>query len=772
MRNYAFPKMGFALLALTVAGAGGVPVALGQQDRTQWKDYGGGPDNSHYLTLNQINQSNVKDLKIAWSYPTRDGQGYQMNPIVVDGIVYVEARNSSLVALDGATGKEIWVHEKLAGITGRGINYWESKDRKDRRLIFGLHSQLQEIDARTGKSILTFGDHGFVDLRVGIDRDPDTIGNAGPATGGKVFENLIIIGAETGDSYMSPHGDIRAFDVITGKLVWQFHTLPRPGDVGYDTWPKDAYKYVSSVNNWGELSLDAKRGIVYIVTSEPGYGFYGASRTGQNLFANSIVALDARTGKYLWHFQEVHHDLWDYDLVSAPQLLTIEHEGKRVDVVAHAGKTGFLYVLNRVTGKPIWPIEERPVPKSTMPGEVSWPTQPFPTAPLPFARQSMTPDDVNPYLPADLRGTAKQRIADAAKTFQGLFTPPSTTETLEIPGNRGGSNWGTTASIPSKGIMYVLSIDAPSILKLAPVHASSGLIGQIAELGLPTDPVGQKVYTERCEMCHGPDLKGTSDIPSLYGITNRLTTEDIANILKNGRGRMPAPGVSDAEVSDVITFLTDKGPPPGAGVGVGGRGGRGRGGAGNANNNLGGPVVESGGVPAGEEANSQHKPVPARALMDAGPYPADVEQFQRYYTGWNVMYDLIKPPWNTLTAYDLNKGTILWQAPVGKPPGVLLEQRGIIATSGGLVFLATGDGMATAYDQETGDVLWQGDLPGGNRAIPVVYEAKGREYLLISATQPIEPTPGAPAPTAQATPVDPLNSPRGYVAFALPSKSN
>jgi quinoprotein glucose dehydrogenase len=755
-------SLGTVGVALALVSSGLFAFAFAQQDRTQWKDYGGGPDNSHYQTLNQINEATVKELQVAWTYRTQDGQGYLMNPIVVDGIVYVEARNNSLVALDGATGKEIWVHEKLAGITGRGINYWESKDRKDRRLIFGLHSQLQEIDARTGKSILTFGDHGFVDLRVGIDRDPNTVGNAGPATGGKVFQNLIIIGAETGDSYMSPHGDIRAYDVINGKLAWQFHTLPRPGDVGYDTWPRDAYKYVSSVNNWGELSLDAKRGIVYIVTSEPGYGFYGASRTGENLFANSIVALDARTGKYVWHFQEVHHDVWDYDLVSAPQLLTIEHDGKRVDVVAQAGKTGFLYVLDRVTGKPIWPIEERPVPKSTLPGEVSWPTQPFPTAPPPFARQSMMPDDVNPYLPPDLRDAARQRVVDADKTFQGIFTPPSTTETMEVPGNRGGSNWGTTAAIPSKGIMYVLSIDAPSILKMAPVHAAGMGIGQITELGLPAEPVGEKVYTEHCEMCHGPDLKGTSDIPSLYGVTNRLTTDNITNILKNGRGRMPVPGLTDAEINDVITFLTDKGPAGGLG-----RGGRSRGGASSAD--LGGPVVESGGAAAGEQANAQYKPVPPRALMDNGPYPADVEQFQRYYTGWNVMYDLIKPPWNTLTAYDLNKGTIMWQAPVGKPPGVLLEQRGIVATSGGLVFLATGDGVVTAYDQETGEILWRGDLPGGSRAIPVVYEAKGREYLLVSATQPPEPPPGT-TPPAQAEPLDPLASPRGYVAFALPEK--
>jgi quinoprotein glucose dehydrogenase len=738
--------------------------AMGQQqDRTQWKDYGGGYDNSHYVTLKQINKSNVKDLQVAWTYPSRDGQGHLQNPLVIDGIAYVVARGSSLVALDATNGKEIWVHEKLTGLEGRGLNYWESKDRKDRRFVFQLHGQLQEIDAQTGKSILTFGDNGFVDLRVGIDRNPETIGNTGPNTPGKVFEDLVIIGASTGDSYMSPHGDIRAYDVLSGKLVWQFHTLPRPGDPGYDTWAKDSYKYISSTTTWGELSVDAKRGIVYLPTSEPGYGFYGLSRPGQNLYANCIVALDARTGKYLWHFQEVHHDLWDYDAVSAPQLLTIQHDGKSLDVVAHAGKTGFLYVLDRVTGKPIWPIEERPVPKSTVPGEVSWPTQPFPTVPPPFARQSMRPDEVNPYLPADLKAQAQERVANADKTFQGIFTPPGLTDTMSVPGNRGGSNWGTTASNPSKGIMYVLSADAPSILKLAPVHAASGGSGEIARIGLPSDPKGTGTYQQICAACHGADMGGSGDAPSLVNVSNRLSTDEITGILKNGRNRMPALGLTDAQIADVLSYLTDKGSP------FGGRGRGGRGGAEVAG--LGGPVVQSGGAPAGEAADAARTPAPPRGgLMDNGPYPPDVTQYQRYYTGWNVLYDLIAPPWNSLTAYDLNKGTIMWQVPVGNPPGVMLEQRGILSTSGGLIFVATGDGAVKAYDDETGDVLWTGTLPGGNRSIPTVYEAKGREYLLISATQPIEPTPGT-TPAADTAPEDPLTSPKGYVAFALPQKT-
>ena len=295
---------------------------------------------------------------------------------------------------------------------------------------------------------------------------PRTVTRIQTDSPGRVFEDLILLGSTPGEAYLSAPGDIRAYNVITGKLVWSFHTIPHPGEFGYDTWPKDAWKYSGGANTWGEITVDTKRGIAYFPTGSPTYDYYGADRIGANLFANSLVALDARTGKRLWHFQLVHHDLWDYDTTAAPQLLTVMHDGKSVDVVAQSSKQGFLYVFDRVTGKPLWPIEERPVPKSLMPGEQAWPTQPFPTAPPPFARQNISADDVNPYiLTPDERAAWKKRIA--AMRNEGLFTPPGLKETISMPGARGGSNWGSGAVNPTKGLMYLNTQDWPTIYKLS-----------------------------------------------------------------------------------------------------------------------------------------------------------------------------------------------------------------------------------------------------------------------------------------------------------------
>ena len=332
----------------------------------EWRDYAGGPDSSRFVAATQITKSNVNQLQVAWTYPP--GQT-DFNPLVVRGVVYGRGANGSFVALDAATGKEIWIHKGVQGFNGRGVNYWESKDGKDRRLIFSSNNFLQEIDAQTGETIPSFGVDGRVDLRVGLDRDPSTI-NQQSRIPGRVFENLIILGSATNQEYASAPGDIRAFDVRTGAKVWTFHTVPRPGEFGYETWPEDAWKTVGGANNWGEQSIDEKRGIVYVPTGSPKYNFYGGNRKGANLFGDCLIALDARTGKRLWHFQTVHHDIWDLDNNSAPQLTTIRRNGRTIDVVAMASKTGYLYVFDRVTGKPIWPIEERPVPqRTTVPGE-------------------------------------------------------------------------------------------------------------------------------------------------------------------------------------------------------------------------------------------------------------------------------------------------------------------------------------------------------------------------------------------------------------------
>jgi quinoprotein glucose dehydrogenase len=742
-----------------------------------WLDYGGGADGSHYSPLNAINKSNVNQLEMAWNY-TEGSAGF--NPIVAGNTIYVLTQASALAALDATTGKEIWIHANLAGITARGLNYWESKDHKDRRLIFSISSYLQEIDANTGKSIASFGDNGIVDMRQGLDRDPNTLPRIMSNTPGKVFQDLVILGSAPGESFLTPPGDLRAWNVVTGKLAWQFHTVPLPGEYGADTIPKNGRKYIGAANTWGELTLDEKRGIVYFPTGSMTYDFYGADRPGADLFGNCLLALDARTGKRLWHFQTVHHDLWDYDNVSAPELITIRKDGKTIDAVALAGKTGFLYVFDRVTGEPVWPIEERPVPKSDVPGEKAWPTQPFPTAPPPFARQKFTVDDISPYISEEERAAIKDQILSARN--EGLFTPPSFRGTISMPGNQGGSNWGTTAADPAKGIVYVLSLEEPAWLKLSkdtPINGGSGPLigwGRGGRPGSTPAPksAGQAIYAANCQSCHGDDRSGSGSVPSLVNVAMRLPLATLRATVADGKGQMPAfPKISDKDFDQLLEYIVN----PGGGF-------RGRGMIGPVTPS--GPVVALGGAPGMEAAAAAFAKARVGAInygsMQGPPYPEGVEvPAERYFSGWGVSANAISAPFSTLTAYDLNKGVIKWQVPAGDDP--LLAQQGIkgtgarglrtgiIPTAGGLVFLAGGDGKLRAYDEETGKVLFERPFGGISRGIPAIYEANGREFLVMAAS----PAGGRgialdPEDAAAATPTKMPEGPMGYLAFALPKK--
>jgi quinoprotein glucose dehydrogenase len=479
----------YLLLAATLFGS--APFCLHGQDHTDWREYAGAADSAQYSALKQINRSNVSGLEIAWTYPTGDGLKYSFNPIMVDVLLYVLAKNNSIVALDALTGKEIWTHTPeppATIITNRGINYWESKDRADRRLLFSANHTLQAIDARTGKPIASFGTGGRVDLKEGLGRDPRSLRLVQSTTPGRVFDDLLILGSATNQGYGSAPGDIRAFDVRSGKLVWTFHTIPHPGEFGYDTWPPDAWKTVGGANVWSEFSLDASRGIVYAPTASAKYNFYGADRKGANLFSDSLLALDARTGKRLWHFQMVHHDIWDYDDATAPKLLQVRRGGKSIDVVAQVSKQGFVWVFDRLSGAPLWPIEERRVTSSDMPGEETWPTQPFPTVPPPFARQKFTVDDLNPYLEPQDRARFRDEILSARN--EGLFTPPSLQPTIQMPGNNGGANWGGAAADPASGTLFVVSKDLPAILKLVPDPTAPSGMRYTSGFGLVTGSNG------------------------------------------------------------------------------------------------------------------------------------------------------------------------------------------------------------------------------------------------------------------------------------------
>jgi quinoprotein glucose dehydrogenase len=729
-------RMKKLILVVTLAGAGAAELPY-----TTWTEHLGGADSAQYSALTQIDKRSVTGLQQVWFYPAGDnGFRYGFNPIMIDGLMYLVGAHNAVTAVDAATGKPVWEHElgeTKASVTHRGVAYWESKDRSDRRILFSSGDQLQALDARSGRPVMSFGDNGRVNLRIGLGRDPDTIRRVQSGDPGRVFENLIILGSAPGEAYESPPGDLRAYDVRTGKLVWTFHTVPHPGEPGYETWPADAWKYVGGTNTWGEISIDEKRGIAYFPLGSPTYDFYGADRKGANLYSDCLLALDARTGKYLWHFQMVHHDLWDYDAVAAPKLLTIRHDGKNVDVVAQTTKQGFLFVFDRVTGKPIWPVEERKVPKSDVPGEESWPTQPFPTVLPPFSRQTATADDVNPYM-LDPKEVAKFKDVVAHSRNLGLFTPPAFVNTMEIPGNNGGANWGSTAVDPKRGWLYVASKEYPSMLKLEEQPTSSGTFA----VSDPPAQVGKAVYMANCQQCHRADLSGMMpEVPALTGILGKLSAEQVKKVVKNGQGQMPEfDKLSELEIDRLVTFLRN-------------------------------PAAANGGP-----RMPRQQAAPATQLTPGKPV--------RYWTGYNYMnasdgFPAIKPPFWLMTAYDLNEGKLKWRIPIGEIPalaargirhtGSIPTRGGPVVTAGGLVFAPSqSDKTIYAYDSQTGETLWSKQLPAAPEGVPALYEVGGREYLAVCARDTEEPRlrPGQAAP-----PPDPNKKVvQGYYVFALPAK--
>jgi quinoprotein glucose dehydrogenase len=719
-----------------------------------WKEYLGGPGSSHYSPLKQINKTNVGQIAPAWSYDVGDDISYTFSPLVIDGIAYVAAKQGALVALDAKTGKQLWVRSfpaggRFSGIAGqRGANYWESKDRRDRRLFVTVGGNLHALDARTGEPVTSFAEHGQLDLKTGIDRTNVPLASRTP---GRIFEDLIILGSATGEGYLAPPGDIRAFNVVTGKLAWVFHTIPRPGEFGYDSWPKDAYTYMGGVDVWGEITVDEKRGIAYLPTASAKYELYGGDRPGNNLYADCIIALDARTGKHLWHYQTIHHDLWDYDPDAAPQLATVRHEGKMVDIVALASKNGFLYVFDRVTGQPLWPIEERPVPKSDVPGEWTSPTQPFPTAPPPFTRQGMTVKDMfEGFMTEEEKPFWRERLS---KARTGFYTPPALQDTILMPSVNGGTLFFQTGADSAAGFVYVVGKNMPSIIKL--VEAGESLASNAGNLipdrprrAAPAEPPGPQVtkeqrgramYEQTCQACHGPELKGDRG-PQIDNAVSRLGNLIVRNIIIKGKGGMPPmPTMMPALMDDLLAFLTRP---------------------------------ES--SPAGTAASAQVMQLAMRGMEP--DYPDDVDDPpSRYKTGYGNEPYVINPPWSTLTAFDLNTGKIAWQTPFGDLPqagpsttlrGNVYPKSGFVLTAGGVVLFAGNDSRLYALDKDTGKVLATKDLPNGSLGVPAVYEIDGREFVLLAVAggNPF-PTGGRIMPGGTTPPA----MSKSYMAFALPA---
>jgi quinoprotein glucose dehydrogenase len=665
------------IAAALMLAACGDPVDNHNQWAT-WRSYAGHADSSQYSSLTQINRDNVAELEVAWTYSSGNSD-HRSTPLVIDDVMYLVA-NGGVTALDAATGSELWFAPDSVSASVRGLVYWQNDAGSDQRLLVIKQHYLQALDARNGAILNTFGANGRVDLREGLGRDPESITRIATMTPGRIFEDLIIMGSAVGDNtYAGASGDIRAYDVRTGERVWTFHTIPHPGEFGYETWPQDAWKTIGAANAWTAMSVDVERGIVYVPTGAPSYHFYGANRVGNNLFANSLIALNARTGERLWHFQAVHHDIWDYDLAMAPKLLTVERDGKRIDAVVLAGKQGFLFVFDRVTGEPIFPIEERAVPQSDVPGEVASPTQPFPAVLPPFANLVLTEFDLSPYADEDERSALAQRIRVARN--EGLFTPPSLQGSVSAPGSRGGAQHGNGAVIPDAGLFYIAVVESPTIPKLEKRRVPGS---EYFELSDPAE-----IYASTCADCHG--LRGEGQPP--------LSEEDFLTVVKQGRGRMAAfPDLRDIRIVALMDYVDG--------------------------------LVES--------PLAEHELMPvADDVSETWQYQSG---YHHFFSDNGL---LGAPPWSKLIAYDLNQGTILWQKPYGDVialarrgitgTGSLFPTNSLTATKGGLLFSTTNDRKIRAWDRDTGEVLWSADLPANPGGIPAVYEVGDRQFVVASA---------------------------------------
>lgn len=656
-----------------------------QDTTTDWPEYLGGPDRNHYSELMQITPDNVKDLEIAWTYSLPDSGQMQTNPIIIDGKLYGVSASVQAFALDAATGKEIWRFGdplKVWHSTSRGVAFWQKGE--DKRILYTTGPNLWALDARTGKPIESFGNKGKIDLHTGLPEIAQSkfiISN----TPGTIFDDLIVMPLRLSEGADAAPGDIRAFNVVTGKLEWTFHTIPYPGEYGYETFPTDAYQntYTGAANNWAGMAIDREKGILFVPTGSAGYDFYGGNRKGQNLFANCLLALDARTGKRLWHYQFTHHDIWDRDLPAPPNLLTVTQKGKAIEAVAQVTKQGYVFVFERATGKPLFPIKEVKVPASALEGEVAWTTQPIPTLPAPYARQAheLTEKDISPY------AENRQELIEKFRTYKRkLYDPPSEEGTVILPGFDGGAEWGGAAADPQKGILYVNSNEMAWIQTMKRTE-------QVDE----SLPLGERTYLTNCANCHYPDRKGNeaSNYPSLENVGQKYEKQEVYAIISGGKGMMPGfDALSANEKTALIQFLY------------------------------------------GEEK----KEVSTTASTKKVKLPYEM-------TGYNKFLDskglpAISPPWGTLSAIDLNTGKNLWKIPFGDEPE--LAKKGIlntgaenyggpVITASGLLFIAASkDGKFRVYNRHTGELLWQTQLPAAGFATPATYMVNGKQYIVIA----------------------------------------
>ena len=655
-------------------------VTAQRSGKTSSFTYGGGEAGQRYSPLKQINRTNVQQLAIAWKYEGGDGAGdSQTQPVIVDGVLYGVSAKHKIFALNAATGKELWKFD--SGLAGRGPNRGVSVwgEGKERRIFAAVQSYVYALDAATGKVISSFGENGRIDLREGLGRDPNKI-SVVLTTPGSIYKDLLIVCGRMGESLPSALGDIRAFDVRTGKQRWAFHTIPRPGEFGYDTWPKDAWTYTGSANNWAGMAVDEQRGIVFVPTGSAADDFYGANRIGDNLFANTLLALDAATGKRLWHFQAVKHDIWDRDFPSPPTLVTVRQNGKRIDAVAQTTKSGHVYLFDRATGKSLFPIETKAYPASDVPGEVAASTQPLPTKPAPFARQTLTEDVLTNRTP-EARAWALAQLRTMNNGTQ--FLPIKVgAETIIFPGFDGGAEWGGSAFDPETGLLYVNANEMAWRMKLAENEAGNS---------------GRLLYNRNCATCHGDDLAGSPpQMPSLKNIGAKFKAENLTSIIRQGAGRMPAfPNLSREDLAALTQFLL-----------------------------------------SGEDKELASKADPIRQRYRFSGYIKflDPDGYPAIASPWGTLNAI-----NLNTgeyAWKIPFGEYPELAAKGIKDTGSESYGGPVVTAGGLVFIdATNfDRKFRVFDKLTGKLLWETTLPFSGNATPAIYEVGGQQFVVVHAT--------------------------------------